>query len=366
MKKRNVVNQPSGRKERAVRLTGLDLLKGLAIISVILIHTLSVKIMALIGAPFDIGQAVPLFILIAGYTGAYAYLRYGADTLRKCYDPSILIRRLLRVLAPYTLMWIVQIVILVVILQQGFTAVSLLMNFLSGGNGPGSFFVPVIVQHILILPVLFILALRNPRTLLAVTFLLDILLEIVFIAGNVPEAAATLMYTRYLFAGALGVYLATSPRPGSRTLAVAGIAGFLSIAIINYTRLIPALTPVSVTSGVSHAVAYLWTLVLVVAGLAWLPETNLGRAYRWLEQVGRASWHIFLVQMTFFCFLWEPIQGLFLLPLQVLIPRAIDFLVIPVGVLLALGICCMTGYLWYAAGMYLAGKSRNTRRKPAE
>jgi peptidoglycan/LPS O-acetylase OafA/YrhL len=361
MKKRNAAIQPpSGTKKGAVRLTRIDLLKGCAIVSVILIHTLSVPIMALTGAPFHIGQAVPLFIMIAGYTGAIAYLRYGADTIKKCYEPSIMLRRIRRVLEPYALMWIVQIAILVVIMHQGFTGVTLLINFLEGGNGPGSFFIPVIVQHILIVPLLFIFALRRPGAMLAVTFLADLMLECLFIAYGIPDAASSLLYTRYLFAGALGVWLATSQRPASRTLTAAGIAGFLSIAIINYTRLIPALTPASITSGVSHAVAYLWTLVLVATGLSRLPEKNLSRPYRCLERAGRASWHIFLVQMTFFYFLWQPIQGIFLFPLQGLLPRSIDFLVIPVGVLLVLGICCTAGYLWYAAGELLAKTPGNT------
>ena len=51
------------------RSVQIDILKGLAIISVILLHSWDASFLLRIGAPYYISQAVPIFIIIAAYNG---------------------------------------------------------------------------------------------------------------------------------------------------------------------------------------------------------------------------------------------------------------------------------------------------------
>ena len=88
-------------------LTQIDLLKGLAIISVILLHTWPEKVLLITGAPFHIWQAVPVFILIAGYVGTLSYKRRDTARLRQCYGRSLLSHRFKRILVPFTLLFII-------------------------------------------------------------------------------------------------------------------------------------------------------------------------------------------------------------------------------------------------------------------
>jgi len=337
----------------ADRLLEIDLLKACAIISVILIHTLYTPILLLIGAPFHIWHAVPLFILIAGYTSAYAYIRRGSKTLESCYDPQLIWRRVRRILEPFIVMWVFQIAVIIILSGWIFTYGSLIQNFFLGGNGPGSYYIPVIIQHVLIVPILFLLALRYPRGMLAGAFILDLFLEILLYLSAIPHETYSILYVRYLFAGALGVYLAVSGPRFTAWTAAGGVIGFIYLTLTSYLGMFSEILNSNIEGGISHAPAYFWTLVLAVAGFLMLPKRAGNMTIRIFETFGKASWHIFLVQMTFFFFAWQWIQITILYPIQMLFPESINFLVIPVGATLTLAICCSVGGLWYLAGDYL-------------
>jgi len=335
------------------RLVEVDLLKACAILAVILIHTLSTPILLMIGAPFHIWHAVPLFILIAGYTSAYAYIRRESKTLDTCYDPPLIYRRIKRILEPFAVMWVFQILVIVILSGWVFTYSSLVQNFLFGGNGPGSYYIPVIIQHVFIVPLLFLLAIRYPRGMLIAAFVLDLFLELFLYLSGIPSGIYSVLYVRYLFAGALGVYLAVSGTRFTRWIALGGIIGFVYLTLTTYLGLFSNILRSNIEGGISHAPAYFWTLVLAVIGFILFPKKVATGSVRILETIGKSSWHIFLVQMTFFYFSWQWVQLQFLLPLQQLMPRSIDFLVIPIGVVITVTLCCSVGCIWYASGEYL-------------
>lgn len=329
------------------RITQIDLLKGLAMISVILIHSWNPAMRLDLGAPFYLELAVPMFILIAGYTSAYAFIRYHADSLTTCYDRQLLVRRIRRILEPYTLMWIVQIVLIIVILQQNMGFFSLVSNYLSGGNGPGSFFIPVILQHILVVPLLFVLALRNARIMLLLAFMTNLGYFALIQVLNPPGYITSLLYVQFLFAGALGVYLAVSPRPTPPQITIAGLLGFCSIYLEKYTKILPTSPVFPLTGSVLDVLTYLWVFVLAVIGIALLPARNPGRGFHYLGIIGKASWHIFLVQMSVFFFFSGFID-------QVLVPL-IASTSFPLNILILFGhaavmviLCCCAGCLWYS------------------
>lgn len=349
-RERKTTEQKAGPGFRSGRLASLDILKGFAIISVVIMHTWFLPVLYLVGAPFYIGQAVPILILVAGYTSAWSFLRYGSRTAAECYAPPLVKRRLERILVPFLGIWVVQVAAAVIILGASWTLPALIINLVTGGNGPGSYFIPVIVQHLFVVPILFLLALRNPRAMLAGAFFLDFILEFLMISAGMQPATTALIYARYLFAGALGVYLAVEGPMKNRTTAALGIVGFVFIYIVAYTGISPALWPYSVTDAVCHAPAYFWTLVLVTLGLAMLPDTARSKGWQSLGEIGKASWHIFLVQMTFFYLFWESIEVTYFEPMTRLFPPSIDFLTLPVGAVITIVICCGTGYAWYRAG----------------
>lgn len=328
------------------RLVGIDLLKGFAIIAVILIHTWSVGILLSIGAPFHVFHAVALLLLVAGFTGTYAYMRRGSITLGQCYETGILRRRYARLIKPYLLMFIIQLVFIFMVFHNPFDAGSVIVSFATGGYGLGAYFVPVIIQSVIVVPVLYLIALRNPDAMLAVAFILNLLVDIPAVSSGVPPEIFSVLYIRYLFVGALGVWLALSTR---RLTVQAGILGFLSAAYIGityYTQVFSRFFEINPGAGIAQAPAYIWTYILALFGLMYLPGKSETLVYQGLENAGKASWHIFLVQMTFFS-LWQPLNTGVLIPLYHLFPPAVNFVALIVIAACTVVICAGTGCLWY-------------------
>jgi len=341
-------------------LAQIDLLKGLAIISVILLHTWPEKVLLITGAPLHIWQAVPVFILIAGFVGTLSYMRQDTTGFRHCYRFSSLFRRFKRILAPFTLLFIVQIVLLCFTGIKEITLQNIVSSYITGGYGPGSYFIPIILQHILILPILYLWAMRNPRYFLPTTFLISLVLEYLMIIAFVPEWAYRLLYVRYLFAGALGVWLAVSKQPIDKKLIIGALISLIYIFAVNYLNvqfwfLYPAW-------GSQHAPSYFWPLLIIMVGLIYLPSVSKNALSTALEKLGRASWHIFLVQMAFFWAFGGAVRSLFLgeLVLPVALNISTILQMVPGFVLLTcfnLGVCLSLGCVFFDCEKMIAQRN---------
>lgn len=367
MKKRTPVRSLPAEKQLPLpeRLVEVDLLKGMAIIAVVIHHTLSVSILLAIGAPFYIYHSVPLLILIAGFTGTYAYMRRNYTTISQCYDTGLLYRRFRRLIVPYSMIFLLQIVILFIIFHNTFNIGSLVYSYLTGGYGLGAYFVPVIIQSIIIIPILYLLALRNLHAMLVGAFVFDIAMEYLAYISVIPLGIYMVLYAQFLFAGALGVWLALSTR---RLTLWMGVIGFFSAVYIWITYYTQLFTPFFVTNPVgviSQAPAYFWTCILALTGFMFLPKKAKSWFYRSLTNAGKASWHIFLVQMTFFS-LWQPLGEKVLFPFYNFFPPAISFVGISLIALLTITICAGAGYLWYSYESSLTDSSKPKRKTPSQ
>ena len=277
-------------------------------------------------------------------------MRRDATRLCQCYGRSLLSRRFKRILVPFTLLFIIQIALLCVIDIKEISLQDIAFSYIFGGYGPGSYFVPVVLQGILVLPILYLWAIRNPKYFLLSTFLISLVLEYLMIITFVPEWAYRLLYVRYLFAGALGVWLAVSKQATGKKVIVGALVSFIYIIAVNYLNvqfwfLYPAW-------GSQHAPSYFWPLLIILAGLTYLPNVSKNVVSGAIERIGRASWHIFLVQMAFFWALGGAVRSLFLgdITLPVALNISTILPVAPGFVLLTcfnLGVCLFLGYTFF-------------------
>lgn len=91
-----------------MRSINIDAIKGLGILSVILLHTFHTELLLKIGAPFHIWQAVPVFIILQGLNLANSYKRRGYETLKDFNDKQYHLRRIQRLIFPYLIFFTVQ------------------------------------------------------------------------------------------------------------------------------------------------------------------------------------------------------------------------------------------------------------------
>lgn len=362
--------------EKPVRdhLVEVDLLKGCAIIAVILIHVLSAPLLWVIGAPYHIWQAVPVFLLLAAFNGALSYKWLNATTLNQSYNSAVLVRRFKRLLLPFIGICIVQMVLILWLLPSSLlpdlhyyqllqSGIYGIITFLIGGAaGPGNYFIPLILFQILILPLFYWLAVRySPDKMLVFSLIFDVVLQyVVFIAG-IPSTIAGVYYLNYLFLPALGIWFALKVHKQPAIIVIAGLLSAAYITAVFYFQF--QIWFISPSSGFFTEFSFFWTLVLVLCGFRYFPTASPLKSLAVIAELGKASWHIFLAQMTIFYFSWKWIQITILNPIQMLIPRSVDFLVIPVGAILMITICCLAGYAWYVAGKYLTKYGMDMHKK---
>jgi peptidoglycan/LPS O-acetylase OafA/YrhL len=312
------------------RSVPIDILKGLAIISVILLHSWAGRpFLAWIGAAYYISQAVPIFIIIAAYNGVNSYIRADAITLKQCYNNITL--RLNRLLWPYCITLIIEYSFIVFInfisykyvglfsaiagvspdriqtyIHSRFSYPQVFSFVVTGGFGPGNYFIPVLILLIFVLPMLYLLARRNLMLMLVVAFIIDLAFDIYAVKSSMPEWAYRLLFTRFLFAFALGIWVAFGI--DRKWLAIGSIISIIYLTAVVYLGYTP-LAPVS--WGGTNALSFVWSLALVVIGLSVFPIAVNNLCVRLISECGKASYHIFLTQMVYFWTIGYYIYGLF-------------------------------------------------------
>ncbi|MDD1685173.1 MAG: acyltransferase family protein, partial [Methanoregula sp.] len=345
------------------RFTQIDILKGLAIISVVLIHTYNNTLLLSIGAPFTIWQAVPVFLLLAAFNNAYALSSAHKVTLLQSFDLTIIYRRLKRLAGPYLIVWIFQLLVVLLFLafQMPFSfqdpnyffynGINWFFNLLSGASGPGHYFVPVIFQLILFVPLLYYLARRSPNLMLVVAFVLDLALESVSVLSGMPTWLYGILFIRFIFICGLGVWLVFQERVMTGWILFGGLLSVVYIAATSYLNF--QIWIFSLDPSFFHAFSFFWPLVIVVLGFQYLPSDSRNPVVRILAELGKASWHIFLVQMTFF-FLFSQMT------------RSIP-MIVAIGPIIFLAVfflvpCLSIGYGFYRIQEYLIKPKKSSIR----
>ncbi|KAF1083740.1 hypothetical protein SPSYN_03089 [Sporotomaculum syntrophicum] len=200
-------------------------------------------------------------------------------------------------------------------------------EFFNGGSGPGSYFVPLVLQIIFFLPVLYILAQKNANLMLIGAFALNILFELGCYYWAMPQSTYRFIFLRYLFAIALGIWLAKAKHINWYLVTAGALLSLLYITGVSFYDLRP---PVQPDWSPQNAPAFFWPFMVVLLGLKLLPEQANGPV-KLIAALGKASYHIFLSQMVYFYYM--------------------DYLFakLPLGlyILINLTICLSAGYLFY-------------------
>lgn len=268
-----------------VRSSQIDLLKGIAIICVILMHTVTRSVMASVFSqifvvlplampgPFDIilnftiDQAVPIFLVLIGWN------------LHVTDAKSYIIKRLKRILLP--------------------GAPVFAISYIFGVHGPGEYFVYILLGLAILAPAMVFLYRRNPLVLLITTFIINFWFSYKFL---LPSSYFQYQFDldaleafRGIFAVALGMYLRSySPKFLLWTVPISVLVLVFSKTMINFGW---------------NALTFFYPAFIVVAVL----NSNIKNPF--LEITGRASYHIFLFQMLYFGFgysLSQHLSGVFI------------------------------------------------------
>ncbi len=326
---------PQGR-----RLGQIDLLKGLAIVCVLVQHCLTMPMLDRSWYLLHIGQAVPLFMVLMGYNARRS--AQAAKGPAPLYSGNYCRKYFRRVLFPFCCIlagdlafsWLDSLV-------YGRPAPRLDYSLFLGrlpAEGVGNYFVPVLFQFILVFPLLNRWCDKHLPSFVWGCLALDVAFELLCRDLPLRQPLEAFLYTgcllRYLFAVALGVWLA-QVRPDGRLTAGewAGVAASLGLLLAWYAA-DGSWQPFNPLGGGISCLIAGYPLGLAALGLRRFPVTPRSAAGRLLASFGQNSYHIYLVQMLYFISIYRfldllvfsklmPGDGRFLLAMFVHVPACL-------------------------------------------
>lgn len=320
MTENQLISKPS-------RYNSLDLYKGICILFVIVTHySWTEKERLLLLFPFWIEMAVPVFMVITGFVGCLSFEKNNLS-LAKSYDLKIIIPKMLRYIIPFIPAWGCGLIVRILFYRDVFSVSRLFFDFFLGGEGPGSYYFPVMLQIVLFLPLIRWNMRRNPVVCLGVCFILNFCYEAFKTVINMNTGFYRICSFRYIFVIGYGCFLFYTQKKIIKHVwyYLGGTIGLIYIVVFNYL-------------GVKPIITNQWTLTSLFAVMLIIPVMkilikNINYHIALLELFGKASYNIFLVQMIFF------LKG------ADIVYKYIPFVILRLIVLIS--ICCIVGVLFY-------------------
>lgn len=286
----------------------IDILKGLAIIAVLLLHSLTREQLVDSYALFHIWQAVPVFLVLMGLNLG---ISYGSKTLHfeHLYTAHYFSRKAMRIVFPLLIIFVLAIV-------AGYTWQQLydrdvytlgwknLIGVLPV-SGKGNYFITLLLQSLLLLPLIGYTFNRWPVATSVVLVLLEIGFQLIAAQMSYFEQDSYLYdaaFFRYLSAIVLGLWTARMiEKPFLQygwLLVALGIASGLYLYLLQYQQW--RLLPFREAWQSQVLLTFPYAALMVYLGLKAFPQQSDFFAWRVLAFVGQASYHIFLVQVLYF------------------------------------------------------------------
>jgi peptidoglycan/LPS O-acetylase OafA/YrhL len=298
-------DDPAGAAPRLARLPdAIDLLKAYAILGVLWQHTVPRDVTATLLGNLWIRPAVPIFLILLGLNLESSLRRRGLaptwSSLR-----VYLARRLDRLVLPFVLIAGIAYVIAGVRGDLRLTTASFL-----GGlplTAPGNYFITALFGLVALFPLLHWAYARWPRTTIAGAFLASAGFEWLAVwtrqHGIGLLQPETLAYqgnpARYLALVVLGIWLADRGPAAIKSRLLLAASGLSACYLLVEQFAGEVLEPLAEGfTRQTNAAAAPWALLLVLIGLhLWGRQGHSSRRRRAGITLGRASYHVYLVQM---------------------------------------------------------------------
>lgn len=297
----NVMQRVQGNK----RWHTIDMLKGLAIICVILSHVqlTGAERLALL-APFWMWMAVPVFMVLIGFNYASSAEKV-LQQHAQWFERDFFIRKLTRYLYPFLIAEMVEICWM---LYRKVPLHSMIRSVLSGGCGPGGYYNSMLFQLLVLFPLLYS-AMQRRRQMLWGLILLNLGYELICTLLKVSDAFYRLCIFRYIGALAVGIavwqhrdMLMEKSRENRsllpETMTLMGIVFLYATCYGGYQRVLFLKW--------HNTSLYSIPLAFGIIVLTMRCETSVSRfvlnLLTPLRYLGKASYHVFLTQMIYFNF----------------------------------------------------------------
>ena len=312
----------------AKRNCTIDLIKGFAIILVLITHySWTDEQRKLFVFPFVINMAIPVFMVITGYVYSLSLSKQGINHIEDAFPMKMILKRIVRYALPFYA------VIIWSLFDPHFQRLSLLELLrwaIDGADGPGSYYFPVMIQIVFVFPLVYFLINKKEGKGLLIAFIANSVYELLAWSYGMPTTCYRLLMFRYVFLIAVGVYAFKGYKLKLWQSILTAIIGAAFIIIVVYFDYVPRIvnSDWSTTNFISS--------MLIVPLMIWILQNHKNIRVMFLlpiEIIGRASYHIYLVQMVYYLWYYYEFQ------------RIVSTWYI--HLILGIVICLVLGVVWY-------------------
>ena len=313
-------SEESEQENREYNYFQIDFLKTVMIFLVIYDHIVYWDIKRLIGVALWERISIPVFLVIMGFNLGNSFRRSGAKTLRELYSRQYLKKKVLRYIIPFLVLYLVSTITGWIL--YNFNIIEMyntqtyptwgIINLFTGILpfwGPGNWFIPVILQSILIAPLIYYGFTKKPKLTLILTFIIEIALQLIvfFFIGEITSweelHILNLFMTSVLFylSGiGLGFWFSQDHKLQSKHNFFMWILFPLSLAYLvgyQFFGFRIRIDGLPLLRGDYHFLVFPYSAFLVLLALRYLPNNPEGRLAKNISTIGKSTYHILLIQI---------------------------------------------------------------------
>ena len=128
--------------------------------------------------PYWVEMAVPLLMIITGFLFSNNHRRT-QESFKEQYRLKKIVIKWVRFLIPYLCVSVFEILIIIVFKVEDYSILQIIINLIVGGEGPGGYYVPVMLQVVLLLPLINCIINRNKSLGLILCFGINVFYEVI-------------------------------------------------------------------------------------------------------------------------------------------------------------------------------------------
>lgn len=222
----------------------IDFLKMICIIFVVLDHSpayqFSPSTTWLWGCSYWLSFAVPLFLLISGFTWTLSWVNKNDDNIGNWYKPRHFFRKFFRFIIPLFIAFLI--IEITKISRSGAWDSSFFYNLMTGLIGGSGYFVVVIFQLLILFPLLFLIVKNFKHWSLVIFFVINLIAQYFKFVINIPPDVWKFFMIRYICFIGFGIYLAMNRNNEFKwsnykitiPLAICFIFGLAFVSVVNF------------------------------------------------------------------------------------------------------------------------------------
>ena len=297
----------------------IDFLKAFMIAFVIIDHSvLSIPIHGT-GRELWERMAIPVFLVILGFNAGNSFARNGDQSLSELYSWKYFKKKFWRFIFPYIILYIVSTMAGFIIYEEAFPdqfTEDWILNYIlyqkALFEGPGNWFIPILFQSILILPLIYKLFSVVPRLSLILCFAIEISFHLlIFEIIGVPTSLEEWLFEIYfrqtilLYMSAIGIGLWFSQNRELFSKKNLFLWIFFPISVIymvawDFYDFRLEIEGASLIRGDYNYLTFIYAAFIILIILKLLPRNPKNKALKIFTVIGRSSFHIYLVQDIYF------------------------------------------------------------------